>query len=133
MMNPRKTVAAFVVLAVFGASALTACSSVPAPNAVAQPNACAARGTDARHEVAPVVEANLACTADADCVTVPMTTRCFDACTRTVNTKGADAVRQAEAHVDATICKTFKEDGCTFIVPPCTAPRPPKCTEGKCI
>jgi hypothetical protein len=133
-MNTRKTAVTVIAVVLFGAFALTACSSAPPPPPVvgAQPNQCIARMTAARDEVLPVVEANLTCVTDADCVTVGFGTRCFDSCTRNVNTKGAEAVRQAEAHVNETICKTFKEDGCTFDVPPCAPPRPPKCTAGKC-
>jgi len=122
--------------------ALAACGPATPP-AAAPPGAtppaatptggtCAERTTRAAKEVIAVLNANLACTADADCVSTGVGSVCFDACSHAVSARGREAVRDASAKVDSTTCATFKQDGCRFDVPPCSPPSAPHCNHGKC-
>jgi hypothetical protein len=79
-----------------------------------------------------VAQANLACSSDADCVSVPVGATCFDACTRSVNQTGKGAVERASTLVEASECKAFTDAKCPLIAPPCAPPGPPRCNAGRC-
>lgn len=82
--------------------------------------------------VQAVVDANGACSTDADCVSMAIGTSCFDVCTRTVAAAGRAAVEQALATEDERSCPSFAAAGCKLVVPPCAPPRAPTCHAGRC-
>lgn len=104
-------------------------SSEPAPS---KGDTCTTASNAARERVGKVVEENLACSADADCVSVPFGATCFDSCTRAVNQTGKGAVDRAATLVEASECKQFHDAGCKVVVPPCAPPTEAKCVQGKC-
>ncbi len=93
---------------------------------------CDELAASARTEVQAAFEANATCTVDADCIDTGFSAGCFDSCARAVAKTGAAAVDAAKARVDAAQCKTFKDQGCKLIVPPCVPPEPPACVSGRC-
>lgn len=105
----------------------------PDPAAVSTPEGDCDASTDAaRTRVTKVVEENLACSADADCVRVEVRASCFDACSASVNLTGKGAVDRASTLVEAAECKKFNEEGCKLTIPPCAPPQPAHCVGGKC-
>ncbi|WP_394846584.1 hypothetical protein LZC95_03865 [Pendulispora brunnea] len=82
-------------------------------------DSCDGRRETARKRVQDAVEYHLQCSSDTDCTQVEFATRCFDSCTRAVNTQGVSAVREAIARVDQTVCATYEQDHCPLVHPPC--------------
>jgi hypothetical protein len=116
-----------------------ACASTPGPNpsgGVANNGAstCGDSRSKATDKLQAVVDANLACTKDEDCVTIDFGASCFDACTRTIAKSGQGAFDAARGEVDQNECKAYKDAACPNVVPPpCAPPQPVACKEGKCI
>jgi hypothetical protein len=130
-MPRRSPLSALAAVVTFGALAVAACRPA-APPVAAAGSTCEDRTRRAAHEVLAVVDANRVCIADSDCVAVGVASTCFDVCLRAVSTRGVEAVRDAEANVDSTVCATFKQDGCVSTPPPCLALPSPKCVKGQC-
>jgi hypothetical protein len=95
-------------------------------------NDCSQLAKPASDKVLSVIEANRACSVDADCMTIALNSACFDQCSASIASSGRDAVDQALAGVGPNECKDFTAAGCKVIAPPCEPPMPPKCTAGKC-
>lgn len=111
------------------------CAAEPRPDAAAVTTPegdCNASTEAARTRVVNVVEENLTCTADTDCVRVEVRASCFDACSSSVNLTGKGAVDRASTLVEAAECKKFNEAGCKLTIPPCAPPQPVRCVSGKC-
>lgn len=94
---------------------------------------CSAQAKPASDKVRAVIDANLACKVDDDCMTLAISSSCFDQCSTTVAKSGQAAVEKALSDVSANECKAFTDAGCKVIIPPCAPPAPPACREGKCI
>ena len=128
--SPAARVAAWTSLAI-GAAACA--SSAPSPGG-ANSDTCAGHVDAARNKLVAVLDANNACTSDADCTTVALSAGCFDSCSRTIAASGKASFDAAITAVDAGECKAYKDDGCPApISPPCAPPASPTCQEGKCI
>jgi hypothetical protein len=111
------------------------CAAEPQPDAasVGMPEGdCNASTEAAKARVTKVVQENLACSADTDCVRVEVRASCFDACSTSVNLVGKGAVDRASTLVEAAECKKWNEAGCKLTVPPCAPPQPVRCVGGKC-
>jgi hypothetical protein len=121
-----------VLLLVVPAAAACAASPPPAAATSSAPASCASLAKAAAARVRSVVEAHLACTSDADCVTIGQGASCADQCTTSMAREGDAAHQAIEADVDARECKQFREQGCRVESPPCMAPPAPACREGKC-
>jgi hypothetical protein len=96
---------------------------------------CADRTSRARDEVLAVtaLDENIACARDADCITVGIGNQCFDACWRSLNTRGVQAESRAAIRIGRTLCATFEADGCQYQEPSCPDEAPEsRCNEGKC-
>lgn len=107
-------------------------SSSPAPTAPAAGGAsCQVLAQAAKAKVVPRIEQSRACSADADCVTIGVATRCFDMCTRAIAVSGKAAVSAALADADAS-CAEFIAAGCKAVIPPCLPPPNATCVQGKC-
>ena len=100
----------------------------PAPETLS----CEALTEAAVEDVLEVVDANLSCTVDGDCVVVGINGGCFDVCSRAVAAGGAEAVSSAIDDARGTHCADFDAQSCQFIVPPCAPPGEPRCVEGRC-
>lgn len=114
---------------------LAACSAEPAqmPSSATGGGASCTQSADAaRHKVQVAIDANRACTTDADCTLVPAATSCFDSCTDVIAIGGEAAVEQSKASAEASECKAFAAAGCKLIAPPCVPPIPPTCRAGRC-
>ena len=83
---------------------------------------CDARRDGAKKQIEEVINANLQCSSDQDCVSVPFASKCFDACARAVTLTGEPSVRDAIARIDETTCANYEKDGCRLIRPPCIPP-----------
>jgi hypothetical protein len=93
---------------------------------------CSASTEIAKARVTKIVQDNIKCSADTDCVRVGVHASCFDACSAAVNLTGKGAVDRASTLVEAAECKTWNEAGCQLTVPPCAPPQPVACVEGTC-
>jgi hypothetical protein len=93
---------------------------------------CEERATGARDHVKAALDANLACSADADCTTVDTSTECAGACSEAVSAQGASAVTQAVTEANSMFCSNYIEDGCPFSQPAC-ATGTLACTNGSCM
>lgn len=78
--------------------------------------------------------ADTACTTDADCTVVQLSSGCSESCdAAVVSQTGAAAIEQAQRDAESRICRTFASDGCTVERVPC--PSPPHdvtCGAGTC-
>ena len=93
---------------------------------------CSAHAKPASDKVRAVIDANLGCTVDDDCMTIAVSSACFDQCSSTVAKSGRAAVEKALADVSTNECKAFADAGCKVIIPPCAPPSAPVCRAGKC-
>ena len=93
---------------------------------------CSAQAKPASDKVRAVIDANLACKVDDDCMTLAVSSSCFDQCTSAIAKSGRAAVDKALADVSANECKAFADAGCKVVIPPCAPPSPPVCRDGKC-
>lgn len=134
-MQPRASVGLVLHLLVVGLG-LLGCAGSTAPGTSSAPpsgaSSCDALAASARSEVQAAIDANGACTADADCIDTGFSAACFDACARAVAQRGKSAVEAAKARVDAAQCASFSAQGCKLIAPPCLPPEPPACVAGRC-
>jgi hypothetical protein len=126
---PAEATASTTAPPVASASALAVPVDGAAPASSA--SSCKDMAQAARARLQPVLDRSRACTADSDCVVVPVSTRCFDMCTRAVAASQKSNVQSALADSD-TACEGFVQAGCKRIVPPCLPPPPTVCREGKC-
>ena len=101
-----------VLLLVVPTAAACAASPPPAAATAEASASCAALAKAAAARVRSVVEAHLACTSDADCVTIGQGASCADQCTTSMAREGDAAHRAIEADVDARECRQFREQGC---------------------
>jgi len=97
-------------------------SSKPAPDP--EPDygsnlTCDERLEGATKEWSDVRDANLTCTADADCALVFTATACRGACQVAVSASGAAALEAAVKSADGEYCSSFQADGCPFATPKC--------------
>src|SRR5689334_12402219 len=106
---------------------LVSCSNPTDIVASSDQSDCDAFTEQAVGQVVAVIDANRACVADADCVTIGVSSTCFDICSQAVNTAGVAKVDMAVTEVEAGACKGFKDDGCKLIIPPCAPPESPVC------
>jgi hypothetical protein len=93
---------------------------------------CEERRSTAMNDVQAAIDANRQCATDADCTTIAFATNCFDACSRAVSTSGKQAIEASIQKANETVCATYKQDGCSFIVPPCVPPTAPVCKQSFC-
>ncbi len=114
---------------------IAACTTgAPATKGPPASDICSGHVEAARDKLTAVIDANRACTSDADCSDVGLGAACFDSCSRPIATSGKAALEAAVAAVNAADCKAYQDDGCPApISPPCAPPGPPACQEGKCI
>jgi hypothetical protein len=118
----------------FGVSSLAGAACGASPEAKSSSaTECSAQAKPASDKVRAVIEANLACTADGDCMDIAVSSACFDQCSIAIAKSGQAAVEKALSDVSANECKAFTDAGCKVIIPPCAPPSPPACREGKCI
>ncbi len=97
-------------------------------------NTCTQTLTTARLKMRAVIQANQACTSDADCTATGLSAMCFDSCSAAINKGGAAAVEAVRDQVNEAECKTYQSSGCPALpVPPCAPPGPPRCQAGICI
>ena len=113
------------------ACAPVACGSSPEAKS-STVTECSAHAKPASDKVRAAVEANLACNTDDDCMSLGISTACFDQCTSAIAKSGRAAVEKALSEVSTNECKAFTDAGCKVIIPPCAPPSPPACREGKC-
>lgn len=92
---------------------------------------CESIQDEARAPISKAIDANKACTTDADCVDVAYATSCFDSCSRGIAKSGAAAVDAAKDDAEKNACTRFKAKGCKVIIPPCPPPDL-RCLGGKC-
>jgi hypothetical protein len=125
---------------VFAGVLATACSGAPAsassPGNAAPPGdaaACSQHVSAAQKKLQAVLDANRACSKDADCESVAFGAGCFDSCTRTIAVSGKAAYEAAAGAVNKDECKAYKDAGCPSVMPPpCAPPLAPRCNAGKC-
>ena len=99
---------------------------------VCPPMTCEALASKAKSELDAVLKAYTACDTADDCTRVEYATDCFSACTRPLAKKGVEPYAAAKKSANGNECKVFKDQKCTFAVPPCVAPLPPKCNNHIC-
>lgn len=115
-----------------------ACASTSSPGGATQTtssstDACNAHVDAARGKLQAVLDANMACTTDADCVVVAFGASCFDSCSRVMAASGKAAYDAEGQAVNAGACKAYTDDGCPpMIAPPCAPPADPTCKQGRC-
>jgi hypothetical protein len=105
-----------------------ACSPSSSP---ASPT-CDQLQTSAREEVSKAIEGARACTTDADCTGIAFSSACFDSCGSAVAKSRTSDVDAAKSRVNDAQCKTFQNQGCKLVIPPCVPPNPVKCASGAC-
>src|SRR4051794_36102668 len=91
-----KSLQRFAVIAlVFGS--ILGCERAPVPpgGTPAVGNACDTAEHAAREQVAQILVAHRECKNDADCVNLAVSTACFDACTKPINSAQQDEVLRA--------------------------------------
>jgi hypothetical protein len=107
-------------------------TETPAPARQQRADACEALQHQAAQRLRAVVEAHQACTTDADCVSVSLSTACVDQCAAAINQEGAQRLPAVIAAVNAEVCAGSTEGHCTLLHPPCAPARPPACVAGRC-
>jgi hypothetical protein len=127
---------AIVLLGLFACAANPPPPEAPPVTSPAQGTAgseCVALAAKAGARVRSVLEANLACSTDADCTTVGYGAACFDACTRPMARAGEAAFHALVADVEAHECRDYSAIGCKPpLPPPCAPPPPATCKQGVC-
>ena len=93
---------------------------------------CSAQAKPASDKVSAEIDANRACKVDDDCMSIAVSSSCFDHCSSAIAKSGRAAVEKALDDVSANECKAFADAGCKVIIPPCEPPSPPVCRDGKC-
>ena len=90
---------------------------------------CADLATAAQSGIAAVLEENLACVVDDDCVSIFFgSAGCAYPCSVLTNDAGVSAVREAAA----LFCQPFDAHGCKDPEVPCAGPPPSICAGGTC-
>lgn len=133
-MSSHAVVTAFASFILLATSA-GACASAPDPTSSASAaggESCSDRASSAGSPALAAVDNNRACASDQDCVTVGISSACFDMCTRSVASSGVAAVKAALSDADVQGCKAFVAQGCQKVVPPCMPPAAPVCSNGLC-
>jgi hypothetical protein len=124
--------------ACIAAALACACTSQPPPPAAPAVADTAQRSCSAHREAALVlvrgaIEANRACKADSDCVSVALAARCFNACTRPMSAAGKAAYEAAVTEANAKHCAAYEKESCPpASSPPCPGAPAPVCKAGSC-
>lgn len=93
---------------------------------------CKQTEDDAATKIRGVVQANLACTIDSDCVLVAIAANCTDQCSAAMAKTGEVDFKNVVDSVNQSLCVDYTKQGCKLIAPACAPSQPPRCVDKKC-